>query len=262
MLQNLQGKWALVTGASSGIGRAFCEQLAGQGINLVMVARRERVLQDLANNLSSKHRIEAIAESIDLSERMAGKTLKQRVEKRDIHISLLINNAGAGAWGYFEQVPIERYEAMLRLNINAMVTLCYSFLPDLESSKPAAVINVSSQAAYQPVPYMAVYAASKAFVQSFSQALHGEWQDKGIEVQTLVPGPTKTEFDKNAGAYESAVSHRDDPQIAVRVSLAALGRKHPVVASVKGTYKQRILTSCLPARVIIKSVKKMFHPPF
>lgn len=261
MLSELRGKWALVTGASSGIGREFCVQLANHGVNLVMVARREDVMRELSEMLSAKHAIQTEIKPMNLCQSLAGQTLKDHLGERNIHISLLINNAAAGTWGYFETIPIERYESILQLNNTAMVSLCHAFLPDLEDSKPAAVINVSSQAVYQPVPYMAVYAASKAFVQSFSLALYGEWQDKDIEVQTLIPGPTESEFDDKAGAYESNITNRDDPKVAVEASLEALGDKHPLVPSIKGTYKQRVLTACLPTGMIIKSVKKMFHPP-
>ena len=137
---------------------------------------------------------------------------------------------------------------------------CYAFYPDLVANTPSAVINVSSQAAFQPVPFMAVYAASKAFVQSFSQAIYGEWQEKGIEVQTLVPGPTKTEFDEKAGAYDSALSYRDEPEKVVDISLKNLGHGSPVVSPVN-TYKQRWFAGTFPSAMIIKTVKKMFRPP-
>jgi short-subunit dehydrogenase len=123
------------------------------------------------------------------------------------------------------------------------------------------VINVSSAAAYQPVPFMAVYAASKAFVQSFSQALHGEWKEHGILVQTLVPGPTATEFDAKAGAYESALTERDAPADVVRAALAGLERDVPVVNAAKGTYKQRVFAGLAPHAMVIREVGKMFRPP-
>ena len=174
---------------------------------------------------------------------------------------LLCNNAASGRWGRFEVTPADTYEEMIRLNMAAMVSLCRHFLPDLISYPTRAIINVSSQAAYQPVPYMAVYAATKAFVQSFSQALYGEWKDRGILVQTLVPGPTATEFDAKAGAYVSAVSTRGSPHDVVRVALAHLEKDIPVVSTVRGTYKQRVFAALAPPKMVIKTVGRMFQPP-
>jgi len=261
MIGQLKGKWALVTGASSGIGKEFCVQLAKNHTNLVMVARREDILVDFAKSLSSKHRIETVVEATDLTTAAAGAQIKRRLEKLGIQINLLVNNAGAGAWGNFSDSILEKDEEILRLNNGAIVSLCNAFFPDLSTGRPSAVINVSSQAAFQPVPYMAVYAASKAFVHSFSQALHGEWGDRGIEVQTLVPGPTRSEFDGKAGAYESAVVKRDEPLVAVTASLKALGTNKAVVYSVKGTYKQRLFAAIAPPNFVIKTVAKMFRPP-
>jgi hypothetical protein len=173
----------------------------------------------------------------------------------------LVNNAAVGRWGRFEDNPAEAYEAMIRLNTAAMVALCHAFLSDLATHLDSAVINVSSPAAYQPVPFMAVYAATKAFVQSFSQALYGEWGEKGVLVQTLVPGPTATEFDAKAGAYESALKGRGGTAEVVAKSLEQLARGAPVAVSAKGTFGQRLFSGLFPAGLVIRQVGKMFRPP-
>jgi short-subunit dehydrogenase len=138
---------------------------------------------------------------------------------------------------------------------------CHCFLDDLTSFPSSLVINVSSPASYQPIPYMAVYAASKAFIQSFSQALHGEWKDRGVLVQTLVPGPTESEFDITARAYESALTKRSTPAQVVDAYLARLDSGLPVITAAKGTYKQRFFAGLFPPSMVIREVGKMFTPP-
>lgn len=260
-LQSAKGQWALVTGASSGIGREFCWQLAVAGMHLVLVARRETLLQNLAQQLVDAHGVRALSLPFDLSEPSAAAQIKRRLDEEQVKVRLLCNNAALGRWGRFEQTPAEVYEEMIQLNTAAMVSLCSHLLPDLTSYPTSVIINVSSQAAYQPVPFMAVYAATKAFVQSFSQALFGEWGGRGVLVQTLVPGPTETEFDSKAGAYESAVSKRGTPAEVVRASLAYLGKDNPVVTNAKGLFLQRLFASLAPPKMVIKKVGSMFQPP-
>jgi short-subunit dehydrogenase len=260
-LEDGRGSWALVTGTTSGIGREFCHQLAAAGLSLVMVARREALLNELATELAQKYGVQTRALAIDLSRAGAALQVKTRLDQEGIRVRLLCNNAASGRWGRFEDNPVEAYEETIRLNTSVLVALCWHLLPDLSSHPTSAIINVSSQAAYQPVPFMAVYAATKAFVQSFSQALYGEWKDRGVMVQTLVPGPTATEFDARAGAYESAVKERGAPADVVRVALAHLGGDRPVVTNAKGTYQQRLFAALAPPRFVIKTVAKMFQPP-
>ena len=195
----------MVTGASSGIGREFARQLAAMGMNLILVARRKALLDQLGSEISQLHGIQARPVPLDLSTAGAAQKLKSSLTAENIKVRLLINNAAFGRWGFFDSSPIEVYEKMIQLNATAVVSLCHIFLPDLKSFPSSLIVNVSSQAAYNAVPYMAVYAASKAFVSSFSQALYQECKDSGIIVHTLVPGPTATEFDTIAGAYESSV---------------------------------------------------------
>ena len=261
MIEQLRGKWALVTGASSGIGMAFSRELAAKGVNIVMVARREKLLQELAHGLETEFGVSTFVVPADLGQAGAASVLKDAVEKESVQISLLVNNAGSGKWGRFEDASVDTYEKMLQLNTAAMVALCREFFPDLAAMSPAAVINVSSQAALQPVPYMAVYAASKAFVLNFSQALWGEWREHGIEVQALIPGPTETEFDSKAGAYESAVVDRGTPQAVVEASFRSLGKGKPVVSSVGGIFKQEFFSAMFPRRFVINTVAGMFKPP-
>lgn len=260
-LKEAKGDWALVTGASSGIGREFALQLAATGMNLVLVARRAPLLDALKLELSQRYGIKALVVPVDLNRTKAISEIKSRLVSEGICVRILVNNAGFGRWGKFETAPVEAYKKMISLNTMAMVSLCHDFFKDLSSFPTSAIINVSSPAAFNPIPYMAVYAASKAFVSSFSQALHGEWRDHGVMVQTFVPGPTETEFDTIAGAYSSAIEGRDKADAVVKTSLAHLERKTPLVVAAKGTYKQRLFASLFPAKMVIKTVGRMFQPP-
>jgi short-subunit dehydrogenase len=235
--------------------------LAAAGVNLVLVARAEKSLERLGAELSTRHGIQTLVSATDLSRPNAAAELSSRLASHGFKIRLLINNAACGRWGRFEATSAEIYEEMTRLNTAAMVSMCHHFLPDLTSFPTSAIINVSSPAALQPVPFMAVYAATKAFVHSFSQALYGEWSDRGVRVQTLCPGPTATEFDAKAGAYVSALSERGSPGPVVKASLSHLSRDNPLVVTAKGTYKQRFFAGLFPAKMVIREVGKMFRPP-
>jgi hypothetical protein len=261
-MDDYKGHWALVTGASSGIGEEFARQLAGHGINLVMTARDETALERLSHELTAAHSIEARVFAADLALPGGLAALYDHLAAAEIRIRLLVNNAAFGRWGRFEATDAETYQQMIALNVTALVSLCHRFLPDLVTFPTSAVINLSSPAAFQPVPYMAVYAASKAFVHSFSQALHGEWREKGVLVQTLVPGPTRSAFDERAGAYASALKEkRELPALAVRAALEHLRDGRPVVTTAKGTGKQRLFACLAPPSLVIREVAKMFRPP-
>lgn len=255
-----KGQWALVTGASSGIGREFALHLAAKGLNLVLAARREALLNDLAQTLMRQHGIRAMPVRVDLAAPEAAVRMRQRMEEEGIRIRLLINNAAFGRWGHFEAQEASTYQAMLQVDAIAPVALCREFLGQLASHPASAIVNLSSPAAYQPVPYMAVYAASKAFIHQFSQALHGEWRRHGILVQTLLPGPTASEFDAVAGAYASSLEKRAPAREVVVASLRGLAKGRPVVCAARGTLRQRLF-SLMPPGVVIATVARMFKPP-
>ncbi|BAL23418.1 SDR family oxidoreductase [Azoarcus sp. KH32C] len=260
-LDEMRGAWALVTGASSGIGKEFCTQLAGKGLNLVLVARREDRLQTLAARLEQDFGIRTLVIVQDLGAADAATLVAGRVASAGIRVRLLVNNAAFGRWGRFEDTPQAIYRDMLAANTTALVELTHALLPDLAAGAPSAIINVASAAAYQPVPYMAVYAATKAFVLSFSQALYGEWCERGVLVQTLIPGATDTEFDEVAGAYASAIAARGSAADVVRDSIRGLERGSPVAVNAPGTFKQRMFAGLFPAKFVISQVAKMFRPP-
>lgn len=261
-LADCAGHWAVVTGASSGIGCAYARQLAARGLHLLLVARSEPALQALADELARSHGVRAEAAALDLTAPAAAPALAARVDAlAPAGLRLLVNNAGCGQWGRFDAAPAGRLDEIVRLNCAAVVALTEALLPALRRAAPAALVNVSSQAALQPVPYMAVYAASKAFVHSFGLALHEELAADGIHVQTLVPGPTATDFDHRAGAYASQVSARGRAEDVAAASLAALNRRRALAASVGGLWKQRLAAALLPPEVLLREVAKRFRPP-
>lgn len=260
-LAEYKNHWALVTGASSGIGKEFTEQLAKAGLNIVLVARRKELLDSIAASLQANYQVKTLVIASDLTKSGSIDQIKNQLLQQKIKIRMLCNNAGIGQWGRFEKAALENYQRIIDLNTNVLVSMCHEFLSDLVSHPTSVVINVSSAAAYQPVPYMAVYAATKSFVQSFSQALFGEWQKHGVYVQTLVPGPTDTEFDSKAGAYESSVVKKDSVKKVVETSLSNLASGNPVIVATKGTYMQRVFAGLFPPKFVIKEVSKMFKPP-
>jgi short-subunit dehydrogenase len=186
-----------VTGASSGIGAAFARALRARGRPLVLVARRADRLAALAAELGGD--AAALAVPLDLAQPAAGERLQRALAERGIVVDLLVNNAGVGHTGRFAEQPEERLAAMIDLNVRAVVDLTRRFLPPMVARGKGALINVVSTSALQPVPFLAVYAASKVFVLSFTEALATELAGTGVTVQALCPGLTESEFHETAG---------------------------------------------------------------
>ena len=196
--QDPGSRWAIVTGASSGLGREFALALAGRGHPVLAVARREERLRALAEEVrSSGGRVEPLV--ADLSTTAGVETLLARAALLDVE--LLVNNAGLATYGPFAATPVERERELVRLNVETIVALTHGLLPALLARGQGGVINVSSQMAFQPMPYFAAYAASKAFVLSFSEALAEELRGTGVRVTTLAPGFVATEFTEVAGSH-------------------------------------------------------------
>ena len=184
----------LITGASSGIGEAFARRLAERGDNLLLVARSEDKLINLCNALGRSSSIHAQYFAIDLSKPESAARLFEETEKRDLQINFLINNAGFGSRGEFATLPLETELNMIDLNVRSLVELTHRYLQPMRARKQGTILNVASTAAFQPVPYMTTYAATKAFVLSFSEALWEENRAHGIQVMALCPGVTETGF--------------------------------------------------------------------
>ncbi len=195
-------KTALITGASSGIGAAFASALASSGHDLILVARSKNKLDAIAAILTAAHHCKVAVITADLTEPDAVAKLKAEVARRKLTVEVLVNNAGFGSGGDFAESDAPRNADMISLNVAAVVALSHAFLPSMIKRKSGAIINVASTSAFQPLPFLALYAASKAFVLSFSEALWGEVKGKGVKVLALCPGPVDTPFFEASGSPE------------------------------------------------------------
>ena len=185
---------ALITGASRGIGRELALGLAQRGYDLLLVARSESQLQALAQEAQTKHQRKAHVLALDLTLPDAAQVAAWAGQQAPSGLAVLVNNAGYGLWGRFEKQPLPEQLNMLQLNLNLPVQLTYALLPQLRQAGKGYILNVASTAAYQAVPSLTVYAASKAFLLSFSRGLRYELKDSGISVTCLSPGATTTDF--------------------------------------------------------------------
>ena len=192
-------EYALVTGASSGIGRSIALQLAQRGYVVMLTARSEDKLKDLADEIKTRFDVDAVYLPLDLSLNDAAVQLISWCESLAVTPAILINNAGYGLWGDFAELNLNEQVNMHRLNTEAVIRLTHAMLPILKRNKRSYILNVSSTAAYQPVPTLGLYAAGKSFVLSFSRALRYELKQSPVSVSCLCPGPTDTGFTHRAG---------------------------------------------------------------
>jgi hypothetical protein len=219
------GRTALVTGASSGIGAAFARELAGRGCALVLVARREDRLKALAHELESAHPIKVYVVPADLSRPEAAAGVRAETDKLGLRVDMLVNNAGFATYGPFETIDPVRDHDQVMVNVAAVVALTHVYLPGMVERRDGAVINISSAGAFQPMPYQAVYAASKAFLQSFSEALWAENRHRGVRVVACCPAATDTEYFEVLGNEEEArFGAKRPPSGVVNAALHALER--------------------------------------
>jgi uncharacterized protein len=249
---------SLITGASSGIGLSFARALAARGSHLVLVARRADRLRALADELTASYGVKCQAISFDLSQEHAGRALLDRVEG---DVDLIVNNAGFAVQGPFVEADAEAFAGVLAVDIRAVVDICRAFLPGMITRGRGAIINVSSTTAFQPVPTLAVYAAAKAFVNSFSQALWQETRQTGVKVFALAPGPTRTEFFDVIGDQASVFGSFQSPEQVVATGLRALDRRQtpPSVVSGAGNAAMARFVRVVPARVVLPVVAGMMR---
>ena len=214
----------LITGASSGIGEVFARKLAARGRNVLLVARSEEKLITLCNELGRSNSIRAQHVTMDLSQPESPARLFDEAEKRGLIVDMLINNAGFGSFGDFTKLEVERELNMIDLNVRSLVDLTYRFLIPMRQRKQGAIINVASTAGFQAVPFMATYAATKAFVLSFSEALWEENRLHGIKVMALCPGVTETNFFEAARGQKPPARVTQTPEDVVETALRGLAR--------------------------------------
>jgi len=221
----------LITGASSGIGRELARLFAADGADLILTARREDRLKELAAELQQKYGTKSLLLPLDLAQPEAAEELFQRVQAAEMQVDVLINNAGFGQMGPFAEIPLARQLSMIGLNISALVALTYLFLPGMLARKRGAILNLGSTAAFQPGPNVNVYYATKAFVLSFSEALWKELQGTGVCVTCLCPGPTKTEFGDESAMHDTPVfKHNAMPvEVVARAGFQGIRKRKRLV---------------------------------
>jgi len=227
-MQTPYGTTALVTGASSGIGEAFVKKLSSQGFTVVAVARREDRLRQLQDAIAREGKGKVVPVVADLSQADGVDTVVRAVEAAGLAIDLLVNNAGVGYLGSVETIDRDKTLAMINLNCRAVVDMTHRFLPGMKERKKGAVIIVSSVVGTIPTPWFSAYSGTKAFDLYFGEGLYGECLGTGVDVLTVLPGLTKTEFQAGAGMREYHSPYRKAEHV-VESALAALGKKPIVV---------------------------------
>jgi short-subunit dehydrogenase len=255
-----QGKWALVTGASAGIGEALAIELAAAGVNVVLTARRKDRLDALAVKLTADYGVAVKTIVADLEQSDAPEKIFAQTEGAGTPIDVLVNNAGFGYFGEFAKGEPARQAAMVQVNCAAVVALTNMFLPKMIERKRGYVLIVASTAAYQPVAYLATYAATKVFDRFLAEALAAEVKKYGVRVSALCPGPTDSEFGQVAGTPSDQFRGSQKADIVARRGLEGLVRGKPWVipyfVGQIGVFVQRFL----PRRLITSGVEKAFRP--
>ncbi|MBL8820301.1 MAG: SDR family oxidoreductase [Planctomyces sp.] len=261
MLDSYNNRWALVTGASSGIGAEFASQLAARGMHLILAARRFEKMNSLAEELNTRHGTRCHIVTIDLAETDAAKRLIEEIARLGVEVELLVNNAGIGMIGEIADTSPDDVRRMLSLNILTLADLTYRVLPGMLQRGHGAIINLSSQAAFQPVAFMSAYAASKSFVMHFSEALWAEARSRGVTVLALCPGVTRTEFFDTAGAPGWLEKHTSLPASkVVKTAIRAMEKRRQYVVPGWRNYLMTILVRLATRRTAVNESKRFFRP--
>lgn len=253
-------KTALITGASSGIGREFAHIHAQRGGNLVLVARRKKELEDLKTELENEYGIDAYIISKDLSNIGASREVYDEVKSKDIDVDYLINNAGFGGLGKFHEREIQQDLSMIQLNISALTELTYYFLQDFTAKNAGKILNVSSTASLMPGPLQAVYYATKAYVRSFSNALAEELHDTNVTVTNLMPGATATEFGKVSGMDKTSLFNKTASahEVAKDGYYAMLKGKLDVISGIPFSLRMMIaMVPLSPKKMVLSQTRRM-----
>jgi short-subunit dehydrogenase len=255
-----QGKWALVTGASAGIGLELATQLAAGGANLVLTARRSDRLTQLADDLRAKHKIQTEVFPSDLTQLQAPDELFHSTEAKGLPIDVLINNAGFGAYGYFHKNDRQRYLEMVQVNVAAVVSLTHLYLPAMVARRSGYIMIVASTAAFQAVPYISTYAATKAFDLLFAEGIAAEVRRYGVRVSALCPGSTESEFFEVAKQPEYSGRTPETAEKVARVGLEALAAGKSRVISGGRNWLGVEMQRLVPHSFVTRVVERLFAP--
>ena len=272
-MYSYKGKLALVTGASTGIGYAIAKELARRGANLIVsaTARSEDKLHELSSEIKDLGS-ECHIFLEDLSRLNSGRSLYDQIKLQNLHVDLLINNAGYGRWGTFHEVEMEDYADMIQLNITSLSELSHLFIPDMISEGEGGVINVGSVASLTPVPYSSVYAATKAYVLSLSEGLRYEYRNSNIRIMALLPGATVSNFGQVATAKSDKLRERLNKRTKRSATGTVFQTSHEVAVECldgftkdkqfiipgKGNRRTALITKLMPRTKVLNIVGNLF----
>jgi uncharacterized protein len=255
-------KTTLITGASSGIGETFARRLAASGENVLLVARSEKRLATICNELGREYGVQAQYVAMDLTGDGAGARLFDEAARRGLEVETLINNAGFGSMGDFLKLDLETELRMIDLNIKALVDLTHRFLPAMRERRRGTIINVASTAGFQPVPFMTTYAATKAFVLSFSIGLWEENRPFGVHVMALCPGVTETNFFEAGRIDKPPMRWSQTPDEVVDTALRGLKRGKSHIISGWSNYLLTESERLVPRKLIARVVGSALRPRY
>lgn len=255
---------ALITGASSGIGAEIARVLAGKGHGVTLVARREDRLSALAHELESKQHVRAEVIGCDLSDRSAREGMVETLRERGLAVEILVNNAGFGSAGNFQDLDLDGELQMVRTNIEAVVHLCGEYVGGMIERGRGAVMNVASTAGFQPLPRQSTYSASKAFVLSFTEALSSDLKGTGVTATALCPGPVKTEFTDQHAGFDAATASSPDfiwmsAEECARAAVSGLERGKRVVVPGVGNRVGTLAGQHAPRSMLLAAARR-FYP--
>jgi uncharacterized protein len=259
----LQMSFALVTGASKGIGKSISDELAKLGFDLLLVARSQELLAEQATKLMELHAIQVKYLAIDLSKVSAARDIFEWCLQNNYPVTILVNNAGYGLSGPFDRFSLDENLNMMQLNMQALVELCYLFLPAFKKSEKSYILNIASSAAYQAVPFLSLYSATKAFVLSFSRGLRQELRKSAVSVTCVCPGATDTEFTVRAkigqkGLKAAAKMNMTPEAVAKQAVSAMLSGKAELVTGLINKIGA-FMTRVLPKGIIEKTAMSIYE---
>ncbi len=260
MIERWKGKWALVTGASAGIGKALAVELARGGSNLVLTARRRDRLEALAKELSATYGVKTQTVTADLTEANAPQAIFQFTEDQGLQIDLLVNNAGFGQYGELHKGEVGRLLEMVQVNCSAVLHLTRLYLPQMVARLSGDVLIVASTASFQAVPYISTYAATKVFDLYLAEGLAEEMKPYGVRVCALCPGTTASEFHDIAGHPAHAQGREQTAELVAQNGLKALAAGKSYVISGLGNYLGAHSQRLVPRRLVTRVAAKMFQP--